>query len=147
MTTPVPPAANTASSNALDELADELYEVVMGPRRGSKPGTTHEIIVRFLKRAASTAEPKRDLEVASLAEQREWIECLQAVLKPFADWSRQLDGNYTTSGYPDACPVTLCPDRPNKGAPTVGDLRRARIALEQSTNEEKQDVTHAEGTR
>ena len=135
MMAPVPPAAKTASSYALDELADELYDVLMGPKRGSELGTAHEIIVRFLKRSASAAELKR--EVSSLALQSGWIECLQAALKPFADWSRQLDGNYTTRGYPDACPIMLCPDRPNKGAPTVGDLRRACIALEQSTNKEK----------
>jgi len=74
-------------------------------------------------------------EVINIQEQHEWIERLQAALKQFADWSGQLDGNYTTRGYPDACPIALCPDKPNKGAPTVGDLRRARIALEQSVTQ------------
>jgi hypothetical protein len=130
--TPVRPVADTASGTTFEELAYELYDVLAGARRGSEPGTTHEIIVRFLKRAASTAESKLDLAIASLAEQDKWTERLQAALKPFADWGTQLDGDYTTSGYPDACPVMLCPDQPNKGAPTVGDLRRARVALNQS---------------
>ena len=140
--TDVLPAAERAAfdsgyGSTLDELADELYDVLMGARQGSEPGTTHDIIVRFLKRAASTAELKRDpnVAIASLAQQHEWIWQLRASLKPFADWSGQLDENYTTRGYPDACPMTLCPDKPNKGAPTVGDLRRACIALEESVAE------------
>ena len=38
----------------------------------------------------------------------------------------------------------LCPDQPNKGAPTVGDLRRARVALNQSMDKERRmALSHA----
>jgi hypothetical protein len=57
------------------------------------------------------------------------VKRLRALLRPFADYAVRLDGNYTTAGYPDACPLMLCPDKINQGAPTVGDLRRAATAL------------------
>ena len=63
MMTPVPPAANTASSNALDELADELYEVVMGPRRGSN--NEHRSQIHRIEEAAETANVPGAAAVAS----------------------------------------------------------------------------------
>jgi len=54
---------------------------------------------------------------------------LEDALRPFAAWAKQLDGHYTTQLYPDTCSMMLCPDTPNR-SPSVGDLRRARTALE-----------------
>lgn len=59
------------------------------------------------------------------------IERLRAALRPFVDWITRNDANYATAGYGDACALTYCPDG-NKDAPTVGDLRRARAAYEQT---------------
>jgi len=58
------------------------------------------------------------------------VERLKAALKPFADWIRDRDGNYTSNKFPDACPLAYHPVGQNQGAATVGDLRRARAALD-----------------
>jgi hypothetical protein len=50
---------------------------------------------------------------------------LRAALKPFADWVEARDADHTTAGYPDSCPLAYHPEGANKGAATVGDLRRA----------------------
>ena len=59
-------------------------------------------------------------------ERAELIKALQ----PFANYAEARDRAYQTAAYPDTCPLCYSPDRPNKDAATVGDLRRARALLE-----------------
>ena len=49
--------------------------------------------------------------------------------KPFVDWITSRDANYTTSAYPDDCPLAYSPQWPNDGAATVGDLRKLAAAI------------------
>lgn len=66
------------------------------------------------------------------------IERLRAALKPFADYAVRIDGHYSSQGYPDGCPVVLMPEIDGtKEIVHLGDLRRARDALEQNAAEKK----------
>ena len=146
--TPVRPVADIASGNAFDKLAYELYDVLVGPRRGREPGTTHDIIVRFLRHAASTAESKHDLAIASLAQQDKLIERLRASLKAFADWACNAMATTPRAAIPMHVPS--CCARTNRtrerrpsaicGAPASLSssqwTRRSRMALTQKELDE-----------
>ena len=54
---------------------------------------------------------------------------LRAALAPFGEWGDDIDGNFATKGYLDACPLGLCPNRVHGQGPSLGDLRRASAAL------------------
>jgi hypothetical protein len=56
---------------------------------------------------------------------------LREALKPFAAWITSRDAKHEST-YPDDCALAYSPDRPNVGAATVGDLRKARAILAKS---------------
>ena len=66
-----------------------------------------------------------------MAEAADEIRQLRVALKPFADYAKKTDANYTSQGYPDACPLGLKPEIDGtKEIIHLGDCRNARRILE-----------------
>lgn len=79
----------------------------------------------------SDLQPALDLtiqQIAQLDEARQRIADLEAALRPFATYGREIDGNTTSAGIPDACPLGCRFDQYGT-RPNLGDCRRAAELL------------------
>ena len=72
--------------------------------------------------------------VAGMREAADTIEALVDALLPFAGWIADRDSNHATRDYPDDCPLIYYPEGYNRGAATIGDLRRALTVLKKIKN-------------